>query len=465
MNKILFLLALLVLFSHCSKDEDDTMEENMPNEEIIEPQEPETIFTLTSDQRDDSSFDTYLIWLTDNDGKLIDSSHHDLQINESVEIKRPESYTGTEANVNILKLGQSNSFESFSNITLPSSYKALQSEIDNAYPYGNGDNLNQISLIISIPEDEVSSFPENVYGRSLTAPNLEDITVADSGRPREDFFTKQFELELSLWVNDIDSIVLYNPVTEGNYNREKIYSQVVQYDKSVNGDTLRFEHTILELDQNAEIIDLVSNTFADGIYPFVSRAKNGSVFNNEVAEFILPTSVFGLAIPSVLKGMNYVTNARTKLVDSKYRSLKSCTTNDAMLLPLTDEDILKNNVEGNFASIYDFTISNASFDYDAFRVFQLYTIDDLSISLNIYMDSYEENFIFPSIPEDFIDKIPFTWDEEIFTMTSRPYVVFFYGFTQIDGLDEYYNFLTQGSLEAYENYFMNNCTTEFRVVL
>lgn len=463
-------IAILFLFSSCSFDEFFSTEANMIEqepmlEEEMEEQSP-LLLSLSSDGRENAFFDTFLIWLTDSTGAVIDSSFRNLQVNDQFDIMRPQSFTGTQANVNVLRIAATQvNFQSFENIELPSSYNVMDNDILNVYPFGNPEGLNPINVVMTVPEEafDFSSFPESIIGRSMTAPELDGQVVADGGAFRMNRETGMYEVSLDLLVNDTDEILLYNSVTVGNFGRERMFSALVSYDNAVDGDSIRLSHEILTEDTEAQIVDAFSTEHIDGIFGYSGTIKLGEVFDNAAPEFLAAVSVAGIGIPSMLSEGNLSLLATSENRDGR-NFRQNCFTSDTANFPISDMEVESNTFDVSFTDVYDFTIQEPTFEYDLLEIINFYAISNTFLLHRIHLDGPESSFIFPQLPEEFNLFIPFTWDESIFVNEALP-IISFNQYDNLSGVDEFYNFFATRSLQDHENFFTENCISSNRVIL
>lgn len=454
-----YLFVFLCLVSCTDDDPMEQMMEEIMEEEIEMMPEPTVMFTLSSDNRSYSVYDNILVWLTDSEGMLIDSSYSNLQVNETTEIFRPDSFTGDAANVNILSLGdERNSYQSFSNIELPNSYNYIFGDRNNAYPYGDGSDLHEVVVTIDVSDDFILDFPESIYGRSLTAPTLEDMRVDDASNfsQTESGSHQGF---LSLHVNKVDQILFYNPITEGNFNREKIYSTVIDYDRSIHGDSITLSHLDFQQDEDAVIIDPYSQEFSDGIYPYSGTITDGEVFDKSAPTFAAIISVQGIGVPSQLMGMNISISVRTDDFDEDKRTVNyRCGTEDINKLTLSDEQIRLNDYLVDYTNLFDYTVSNVNVEYDLLLFSNFYRdATDKFFSYQIFQDDHSKSFVFPEIPAEFEGIIDFSWDHSVLENERSPNLSFI-DYTVYEDLNGYFEFANNSSFDIYENHFRDNCT-------
>lgn len=470
MRNITLLASLCLLFAACQTDYFGIGEEIVTEQPMLEEEmnnEPELIFSLLSDHRNYSSFDTFLIWLTDSTGAVIDSSYHNLRANSNFNIYRPESFTAEKANVNILRIGQNVFYQFFENIELPSTYNYVFSEIDDAYPYGDPAQLNPLHVIIEIPEEELYGgfgnplFPESWYGRSLTATELEDENVADGNAFRLNSFTGMYEAGLDLLVQTTDEIVLYNSVTIGDYQEEQLFSTIVNYNAEEHGDTIRIDYTLFDEDTEAQIIDIYSSNHNDGLYPYGGDITLGNVFDHGAPKFLAVRSVLGIGIPSILSDGNVSISANSENKEGRVFR-RTCYTTNKSDLSVADMTVERNTMSVNYTDMFDFEIGTPDFEYDHLLLFNFFNVNDIFFRQSIFLESHQSSFVFPALPEEFTSLIPFAWDESLFQNEKQPIVTF----DQIDklsGLNDYYNYVTLHTLQDHENYFTENCISTYSV--
>ncbi len=471
MRNLTLCICVLLLYSSCSTDFFGIEDTGIPQGPMLEEEEEmeeqsQLLLSLSSDEREDSFFDSYLIWLTDSIGTVIDSSFRNLRVNEQFDIMRPQSFTGNEANVNVLRIAPTRvDFQSFENIELPSSYNVMFSDILNAYPFGNPDDLIPVNVVIEVSEEafDISSFPESIIGRSMTAPELDGQVVADGNVFRMNRETGMYEASLDLLVNDTDEILFYNSVTVGNFGRERMFSALVSYDNAVDGDSIRLSHEIFSEDSEAQIVDAFSTEHIDGIFGYSGTIKLGDVFDNAAPEFLAAVSVAGIGIPSILSDGNISLLATSENKDGR-NFRQRCFTSDTANFPVSDMEVESNSFDVSFNDVYDFTIQEPTFEYDVLEIINFYQISNTFLLHRIHLDGPESSFVFPQLPEEFNLFIPFTWDESIFVNEELP-IISFNRYDRISDLDEFYNFFATRSLQDYENYFTENCISSYRVIL